>query len=76
MSITTNGVYVGGIVKIEKSLDLAEGTQVRVVVTPLYEGGADPLAAVIGSCPTNDSSSLAAGHDELLYGPGTSGRSS
>lgn len=74
MSITTNGVYEGGVVKIGQALGLREGTPVRVVVTPLEEALADPLAGVIGTCPSAGDMGLSERHDELLYGRSESER--
>jgi predicted DNA-binding antitoxin AbrB/MazE fold protein len=68
MTITIDGVYEGGVVRIGSALDLREGTPVRIVVTPLDDAEGDPLAGVIGSCPTAGSAGMADQHDTILYG--------
>ncbi len=66
-SITIEAIYENGVLKPKESLALAEGTQVRVTISALAED-ADPLDEVIGICTQGPDLSLAARHDELLYG--------
>jgi predicted DNA-binding antitoxin AbrB/MazE fold protein len=65
MPITIEAVYENGILKPKQPLALAEGTEVRLSVTPIEEDH-DPLGAVIGigdGVPDG-----AEDHDKYIYG--------
>jgi predicted DNA-binding antitoxin AbrB/MazE fold protein len=66
MTITVEATVENGQLKFKDPLVLAEGTPVRVVITPLDEEE-DPLAGVIGICKTGRTDG-AANHDQYLYG--------
>ncbi len=65
MTITVDAVYQDGILKPKTPLTLADGTEVRVTVTPATEPY-DPLEAVIGigEGPPDG----AENHDKYIYG--------
>jgi predicted DNA-binding antitoxin AbrB/MazE fold protein len=65
MTITLEATVENGQLKLKEPLILAEGTAVRVVVTPVDEGY-DPLDAVIGSCDGPPDG--AENHDKYIYG--------
>jgi predicted DNA-binding antitoxin AbrB/MazE fold protein len=67
MTITVEAVYENGVLTPKGPLALAEGTEVHVTINTLPED-ADPLDEVIGICTEGPDISLAARHDELLYG--------
>ena len=67
MTITVEAIYKNGVFTPKESLALPEGTEVRVTINTLVED-ADPLDEVIGICTEGPDLSLAARHDELLYG--------
>lgn len=67
MAITVDATYQNGVLKPARPLTLAEGTEVRVTISPLDEDY-DPLEEVIGVCDDGPEVSLAARHDEFLYG--------
>ena len=67
MAITIEATYRDGVLKPARPLTLAEGTEVRLTISPLDEDY-DPLDAVIGICDEGPEVSLAARHDELIYG--------
>ena len=67
MPITVEATYQDGVLKPARPLTLAEGTEVRLTISPLDEDY-DPLDAVIGICDDGPEVSLAARHDEILYG--------
>ena len=67
MTLTIEAIYENGVLTPKQPLALAEGTEVRVTISPLAED-ADPLDEVIGICTEGPDLSLAARHDELLYG--------
>jgi predicted DNA-binding antitoxin AbrB/MazE fold protein len=65
MSITAEATYESGQLRFKQPIALAEGTQVRVVITPLDEDH-DPLDAVIGigEGPPDGADN----HDKYIYG--------
>ncbi|MBI3464713.1 MAG: antitoxin family protein [Planctomycetes bacterium] len=67
MTISVDAVYEHGQLKLKETLLLAEGTPVRVTITPLDENR-DPLDDVIGICKDGPDVSLAERHDEILHG--------
>lgn len=67
MVITVEATYRDGVLKLARPLTLAEGTEVRLTISPLGEDY-DPLEEVIGICDDGPDISLAARHDEILYG--------
>ena len=67
MAITVEATYRDGVLKPARPLTLAEGTEVRLTISPLDEDY-DPLDAVIGICDDGPDVSLATRHDEFLYG--------
>ena len=68
MAIVVEAIYENGILKPKEPLTLAEGAEVRLTITPAAEPY-DPLEAVIGICDEGPDLSLAARHDEVIYGP-------
>jgi len=72
MTIVVEAVYENGLLKPKQPLTLAEGTEVRLTVTPAAEPY-DPLAGVIGIGEGRTDG--AAKHDKYIYGkirPGSS----
>ena len=78
MTITVEAVYESGQLKFKEPVVLAEGTCVRVTISPV-DDDYDPLDAVIGICKEGlrDGAEdhdkyiygdLAARHDDILYG--------
>ncbi|MHB1423235.1 MAG: antitoxin family protein [Gemmataceae bacterium] len=67
MTLTIEAIYENGVLTPKHPLALAEGTEVRVTISTLQKD-ADPLDEVIGICTEGPDISLAARHDELLYG--------
>ena len=67
MTLTLQATVENGQLKLSQPVALAEGTPVRVVITPLAEDK-DPLEEVIGIADDGPPISLAERHDELLYG--------
>ena len=67
MPITVEATYEKGVLKPSQPLTLADGTEVRLTISPLDEDY-DPLDAVIGICKDGPDISLAERHDERLYG--------
>ena len=65
MSITVEGTFENGQLKIKEPIHLAEGTPVRVTITPVDEDY-DPLDAVIGigDGPVDGADN----HDKYNYG--------
>ena len=63
MSLTVEAVYTKGHLKFKQPVDLAEGTPVRVTITPLNED--DPFADIIGICHSGHKDG-AAHHDRYL----------
>ncbi len=68
MPITVEAVYEGGVFRPKQPVNLREGAEVRVVIGPLVSEDDDPLEKVIGTCLDGPDISLAARHDEILYG--------
>jgi predicted DNA-binding antitoxin AbrB/MazE fold protein len=67
MSTIIKATYADGVLKPKEPLALDEGAEVELIVTtPLPDD--DPLDAVIGICQEGPDISLAARHDDLLYG--------
>ncbi len=64
MTITVEATYERGQLRLREPLVLAEGTPVRVTITPIEED--DPLADVIGIC--EGPADGAANHDRYIYG--------
>ncbi|MFO7902626.1 MAG: antitoxin family protein [Pirellulaceae bacterium] len=67
MAITVDAIYQNGVLKPVRPLTLVEGSEVRLTISPLDEDY-DPLEEVIGICDDGPEVSLAARHDEFLYG--------
>lgn len=65
MTLTIEAIYENGHLKFKQPITLAEGTPVRVTITPLDEEY-DPLDAVIGigEGPTDGADN----HDKYIYG--------
>jgi predicted DNA-binding antitoxin AbrB/MazE fold protein len=63
MAITVEAVYKNGQLKLKEPLTLAEGTAVRVTITPARED--DPFADIIGICHSGRRDG-AANHDKYL----------
>ena len=72
MSLVVEATFENGTFKLAQPVALPEGTQVRLTITPVDEDPVDedkdPLDAVIGVCDDGPEISLAARHDELIYG--------
>ena len=73
MTITTKATYENGLLRPEQPLPIPEGTQVELTVTPPAQPPAgdaegDPLEGLIGICDEGPPISLAARHDEIVYG--------
>lgn len=66
MTITVEATYEKGQLKLKEPVSLAEGTPVRVSITPVNDE-VDPLAGVIGICKTGRTDG-AENHDQYLYG--------
>ena len=66
MTITVEAVYENGQLKLKKPVVLAEGTAVRVTISPMDEDY-DPLDAVIGICKDGPRDG-AENHDTYIYG--------
>jgi predicted DNA-binding antitoxin AbrB/MazE fold protein len=66
MPFTIKATYRNGVLQPKEPLTLAEGTEVELTLLPLEDD--DPLDAVIGICTEGPDISLAARHDEILYG--------
>ena len=65
MTLTVEAIFEKGVLKPKQPLNLAEGAQVRLIIdTP----DGDPLEEVIGICDEGPEISLAARHDEFIYG--------
>ncbi len=67
MTLTIEAVYENGVLKPKQPLALAEGAEVRLTLSPVDQDY-DPLEEVIGICDDGPPISLAARHDELIYG--------
>lgn len=66
MTITVEATYENGQLRLKEPIVLAEGTPVRVTVTPLDQVN-DPLAGVIG-IGDSGRADAADGHDRYIYG--------
>ena len=66
MIITVEATVENGQLKLSEPVVLAEGTAVRVTITPV-DDGEDPLDGLIGICKTGRSDG-AQNHDKYLYG--------
>jgi predicted DNA-binding antitoxin AbrB/MazE fold protein len=66
MPITIQATVANGQLKLKEPLDLAEGTAVQVIITPVQEAD-DPLAGVIGICKGGPPDG-AEHHDKYIYG--------
>ena len=66
MSITIDAVIESGQLKLKEPVVLAEGTPVRVTITPVEEWD-DPFAGVIGIGDSGRTDG-AQNHDKYLYG--------
>ncbi len=66
MSFTVDATYKNGVLKPKKPLRLAEGAEVRLIVSPADEEP-DPLAKVIG-IGSSGRSDGAENHDPYIYG--------
>ena len=66
MTITVDATFEGGQLKLKEPVALAEGTPVRVTITPV-EGDRDPLEGFIGIC-TGGPRDGAENHDKYIYG--------
>jgi len=65
MTITVEATYENGVLKPKQPLALAEGTEVRLAISPLGEDD-DPLDAVIGI--GEGPPDAADNHDKYIYG--------
>ncbi len=65
MTLTVEAVFENGVLKPKQPLSLADGTEVRLAVTPMDEDF-DPLDAVIGICDGPPDG--AENHDKYIYG--------
>jgi len=65
MTITVEATIENGQLKLNHPVSIAEGTPLRVTITPLEET-TDPLADVIGIC-TGGSRDGAENHDKYIY---------
>ncbi|MBI1917142.1 MAG: antitoxin family protein [Planctomycetes bacterium] len=65
MTITVEATYENGQLKLREPIVLAEGTPVRVAITPLHQDD-DPLEPVIGigEGPPDGADN----HDKYIYG--------
>jgi predicted DNA-binding antitoxin AbrB/MazE fold protein len=63
MTQTVEAVFTDGQLRFKKPIVLAEGTPVRVTITPLDEE--DPFADIIGICHSGRTDG-AANHDKYL----------
>jgi predicted DNA-binding antitoxin AbrB/MazE fold protein len=66
MTITVEATFVNGQLKFKEPVVLAEGTPVRVTISPIDEVD-DPLAGVIGICKGKVRDG-AQNHDKYIYG--------
>jgi predicted DNA-binding antitoxin AbrB/MazE fold protein len=65
MTLTIHATYENGVLKPNRPLTLAEGTEVRLVVSPV-DNAEDPLARVIGIGKSGRTDG-AANHDHYIY---------
>jgi len=66
MTITVDATIESGQLKLKEPVVLAEGTPVRVTITPVGSDR-DPLAGLIGICSSGRTDG-AENHDKYLYG--------
>ncbi len=66
MTLNVEAICVDGQLRLKQSLALADGTTVRVAITPV-DDVVDPLDAVIGICEGGPPDG-AEKHDEYIYG--------
>ena len=66
MTITVEATVEHGVLKPKQPLTMAEGTPVRLTITPL-DDNSDPLGAVIGIGESGRTDG-AASHDHYIYG--------
>jgi predicted DNA-binding antitoxin AbrB/MazE fold protein len=66
MTITVDATFEKGQLILKEAVSLAEGTSVRVTITPVEEAR-DPLAGVVGALHTGRTDG-AENHDKYLYG--------
>ena len=64
MTVTIEATVEDGCLKLKEPVVLAEGTAVRVTITPI-EDDSGPLAGLVGICRTGRSDG-AADHDKYL----------
>jgi predicted DNA-binding antitoxin AbrB/MazE fold protein len=67
MTITVDATFENGQLKLKQRVVLAEGTPVRLTITPT-EASNDPLSGLIGIC-TGGPSDGAESHDTYIYDP-------
>ena len=67
MTTTIQATFENGVLKPKEPLTLPEGTEVELTIRPVGDDH-DPLDEVIGICKEGPDISLAARHDDLLYG--------
>jgi predicted DNA-binding antitoxin AbrB/MazE fold protein len=65
MTITVEATFENGQLKLSQPVSIAEGTSVRVTITPL-DDDLDPLADVIGICTAGPRDG-AENHDKYIY---------
>lgn len=65
MTLTLEATVENGQLKLKEPIALAEGTAVRVTISPV-DADYDPLDAVIGSCDGPPDG--AENHDKYIYG--------
>ena len=80
MTLTIDAIYENGVFKPKHPVALAEGTEIQLILNTSGDADAhplddvigictdDPLEAVIGICDDGPDISLAARHDEFIYG--------
>ena len=66
MTITVDATFENGQLKLKQPVALAEGTPVRLTITPVVDEE-DPLAAVIGIGDSGRTDG-ADNHDKYIYG--------
>jgi len=67
MTITVDGTFENGQLKLKQPVALAEGTPVQVTITYEHNAARDPLGAIIGACESGRTDG-AQNHDQYLYG--------
>jgi predicted DNA-binding antitoxin AbrB/MazE fold protein len=66
MTITVDATFENGQLKLKEAVSLADGTPVRVTITPVEEPR-DPLSGVVGALQSGRTDG-AENHDKYLYG--------